>query len=644
MSLRFKINLILIITFLSVTLSVTYFFLEKQKELIQLNIKDQAKAITTLVSDDLVKILYLNNPDLIADVGRQLQKIPNLKAAYFFDTQNKPLISIENPMPTSPENVISLDTPIHYQGLDLGHAYFIFDNKTFGKEKDKLNQFLLYTLILLPLLSLLFTHWFDHTFTARIQQLNDALKKTAEQKDFSLRLQPKGKDTLSEATQNFNRLIQMVDEKTRKLKYQAQHDTLTGLYNRNYLLQAIEHSLTSDQPYSLGYLDLDQFKVINDTCGHIAGDALLKDLSNRLNQFLAQIPNSLIGRIGGDEFIILIQHANRTEVETIFDALLNEIHNFRFTFYEHTYKVGASIGLIHYMPSPDINAIELLSAADAACYQAKEQGRDTIISYDFNQEGQLLLQQNMTLVAKITQALEQDRFKIYLQPITNAEPPHHTSHYEVLLRLQDEAGQFISPARFIPVAEQYGLAKQVDLWVLRHTLHLMTIHPQFVEQIHFLNINLSANLLADPQAIQLVEALLTESSIPYDKLCFEVTETGTLTSMENTQAFIKHFQQKGIKFALDDFGTGMASFHYLSELNVDILKIDGSFIDKMVNDPVMKELVETMADIGHITHCTVVAEKVENEVEIHLLQKMQVDKLQGYYFSAPKPFEHFANA
>ena len=251
----------------------------------------------------------------------------------------------------------------------------------------------------------------------RLSCLNKALADTTQKKDFSIRLPLCKNDEIGQARDNFNALVSMVEAKTTFLKHQANHDSLTGLFNRHYLLEKIEKTLQDQtQPHALCYLDLDQFKVVNDTCGHLAGDALLMELATQLQHYVQQQPDLVLGRIGGDEFILLIKNKTQIQIEHITHQIQELVHNFHFQFMEREFLIGVSMGVIFYQ-NQNSNAQALLSAADAACYQAKNEGRDKVVMYAFGDDQLLEQQQSMNWVTQIYHALEHNEFELYWQPI-----------------------------------------------------------------------------------------------------------------------------------------------------------------------------------------------------------------------------------
>ena len=351
-----------------------------------------------------------------------------------------------------------------------------------------------------------------------------------------------------------------------------------------------------------------------------------------------------MGRIGGDEFILLLKNRDKAKINSIVEKIHSIIKNLNFIYFERSFPIESSIGVIYFQNSL-VPASELLSAADAACYEAKNKGRNTIVSLDIKEQAQSSHQQDMNLISTIYTAIEQDLFKLYFQPIVNIDydKSEKYNHFETLLRLPDPRNpeKLISPALFIPIAERYGLAFKIDLWVIENLFKILNTNLTYLTELDVISINLSIDTLVAKTSIVEIEALFTQYKIPTNKICFEITETGFASSVENIIDFINHFKQQKVRFSLDDFGSGMSSFGYLSQLDVDYLKIDGSFVQYLENNPINQEMVFAMCRIGKSLNKKIIAEYVETEETIQLLEGMQVDYLQGYFFSQPRPIDEF---
>lgn len=644
MSFRSKLNLLFTSLILSIGLGSIWLQKYQQQQIIQISLQEQAISISTLIADDFAKIIYFNETSSMTIIASQLKKIPSLISAHIFDTKGKLLLKVISKAETN--NTYKTSTKLTYQGSNIGKINFIFyDNKLTNKSKF-FELYFMFSIVLFSIIGLILVFFIDKKFISRLEVLNLALKETAISKDFSFRLNPSLTDEIGRAQANFDNLIATVEDKTSKLEFQANHDSLTGLYSREVLLENIKVSIRIKATFfhAVCYIDLDQFKVVNDTCGHKAGDMLLAELAIEFKLFLKTYPNTTIGRIGGDEFILLIKNRSLPEINDLTADLLKTIRNLNFKFMERSFPVGASIGVITYKETT-LFAGDILSSADAACYEAKEKGRNQIVCHSLCENNLSVNQQEMNLVSKIYNALDEDGFKLFLQPIVSAKHISTTEYniFETLLRMPSKVnkGEIISPALFIPASERYGLSEKVDYWVVDNLFKKISNEPLFIKSVKYISINLSISSLASNEMQHKIMNLFLKHNIDFHKICFEITETGVSSQVDKAIKFIDFFKELGVSFSLDDFGTGMSSFSYLSQLDVDFLKIDGHFISNMENDLIKQEMVHAMVRIGKTLNKKVVAEYVETEKAIRLLQDMQVDYLQGYYFSQAHPIQYF---
>ncbi|MGD8339333.1 MAG: EAL domain-containing protein [Gammaproteobacteria bacterium] len=427
-------------------------------------------------------------------------------------------------------------------------------------------------------------------------------------------------------------------ELNRRLSYAASHDILTELVNRTEFENRLERALKSakalETSYAVLYLDLDQFKIVNDACGHSAGDQLLKQMGALLKSKIRW--RDTLARLGGDEFGVLLESCTMEEANRTAETLREVINDFRFTWDDRTFRLGASIGVVPITPSTD-NVAALLTAADSACAAAKDAGRNRVYSYEENDIDLMKRRKEMQWAARISNALDENRFELFRQTI---EPLHSGldtgAHYELLLRMLDENGKLVSPDLFIVAAERYGLTSSIDRWVIANALRWLVSEADERERLALCSINLSGQSLADEKFLPFVIEQFQHSGIDGRLICFEITETAAIASYSQANRFIHALKEFGCRFALDDFGTGLSSFGYLKHFPVDFLKIDGSFVREIVHDPIDREMVRSINEIGHLTGKQTIAEFAENAEIITMLRGMGVDYAQGYGVEKPK--------
>jgi len=421
----------------------------------------------------------------------------------------------------------------------------------------------------------------------------------------------------------------------------AYHDTLTGLFNRTEFerrLRVALHNASVENQYALLYLDLDQFKIVNDTCGHIAGDELLKQITLLLKEPVRG--SDTLARLGGDEFGVLLDQCTIVHAEEVARRMLQLIDEFRFSWKDKIFSIGVSIGLVM-LDSPDQNYTEVMRAADMACYAAKDKGRGRIHIYHPNDAELMQRRGEMEWVEQLNSGLKNNQFVMHMQCIVSLAGLTDGPFCEFLLRLKGGDGKLILPGVFIPAAERYDLMPKLDRWVLtnvfEHLKEKFSANQAKANSIHF--VNLSGATLGDAGFLKFVREALSRSNIPPQSICFEVTETAAIANLSNALAFIQSVKSLGCKVALDDFGTGLSSFSYLKAFTADYLKIDGGFVRDMLADPMDAAIVQAINNIGHVAGMKTIAEFVENAEIRARLTEMGVDYAQGYGIHKPEAID-----
>ncbi|MES2207567.1 MAG: EAL domain-containing protein [Pseudomonadota bacterium] len=427
-------------------------------------------------------------------------------------------------------------------------------------------------------------------------------------------------------------------EMTAAMTYQATHDALTDLINRREFERRLALALQSGhehQDHTLLYLDLDQFKIVNDTCGHIAGDELLRQLTVLLRDKLRK--NDLLARLGGDEFGILLQNCTTEPAKDIAELVRQTISDFNFVWLDKKFPIGVSIGLVSFT-NGDSLLPDIMRMADAACYVAKDMGRNRIHVYS-NEDQQLVRRHGeMSWIARIKKALDEHRFVLYSQQILAlGEDGEGGNHYELLLRMFDEKGDIIPPMAFIPAAERYSLMPLLDRWVIQTAFAGHAERHQQGEPWGTCAINLSGKSICDENFLAFVSEQFLRYKVSPKSICFEITETAAIANLSQAIILIRALKAMGCRFALDDFGSGMSSFAYLKHLPVDYLKIDGGFVKDMVEDKIDRAMVKSINEIGQVMGIKTIAEFVENEAILAALREIGVNFAQGYGIEKPKP-------
>ncbi len=419
-------------------------------------------------------------------------------------------------------------------------------------------------------------------------------------------------------------------------------DPLTQLPNRLHFERRLENmfesACTNNETHALCYLDLDQFKVVNDSCGHSAGDLLLQQLAGVFRQHIRSV--DLFARIGGDEFALLLEHCSPAGAERIANQLRSAVQDFRFFWQGRCFTVGVSIGVVPVQATSG-SASRIMSLADASCYVAKQQGRNRVHLCKESDTRIEAYDADIRWAARLQQALSEDGFELFCQPVLAcAHRQPHAGFLEILVWLRDPDGELIAPGEFLCVAERYGLVPVIDRWVLARALSWLQDKPCLNPGTRY-SFNLSGYSLADDDFLNFVIDRIDSSGIDPELLAFEITESGAALNFTRTLKFISVLKGMGCCFILDDFGTGLSSFTYLQSLNIDYLKIDGQFVNKVLRSDVDLRVLDAIVQLGRSLQITTIAECVESELVFRKLQQLGVDLAQGYYLQAPVPLETY---
>ena len=427
----------------------------------------------------------------------------------------------------------------------------------------------------------------------------------------------------------------------REMSYQASHDALTGLVNRTEFERRLEAALDSARgegvSHVVSYLDLDRFKLVNDSCGHLAGDNLLREIAALLKQRVRD--SDTVARVGGDEFAMLLAGCPLDKARQIADDVCQTIGDYHFAWQDHRFDIGVSIGLVE-VTKDSGSAEGVLSAADSACYVAKQQGRGRVHVYSSRDEVLARERGEIQWLQRLQTALKENRFELYVQPIIALGSRGQTGPAaEVLLRMRDESGKAILPIHFLSSAERYQLMSHIDRWVVQAALTAIASGAPHLPTGRTCSINLSAQTLGDEDFLEFVVDVLDHTGVSPDKICFELPESAVVNHMDHAQRFIDVLHGIGCRFALDDFGSGIGSFSHLKHLSLDYLKIDGMYTRDLEQDSVNREMVAAMIKLARTLDFQVVAEQVEDQESFEALRGLGVDFVQGFVVERPRPLQ-----
>lgn len=424
----------------------------------------------------------------------------------------------------------------------------------------------------------------------------------------------------------------------RQMSYQATHDALTGLVNRREFERRLEESIESghrgDANHVLCYLDLDRFKLINDTSGHLAGDSMLREVAKLLRDAVRD--SDTVARLGGDEFGMLLIGCPLEKARQIADDVCRNVGDYRFVWKDRIFSIGVSVGLVE-ISRESGTLEELLAAADSACYVAKKQGSGRVAVYSARDEALARHTGEIQWLQKLQSALKENRFQLYTQVIVPAYGDNGGPGLEVLVRLKDESGQDVPPSEFVKAAERYRLMGLVDRWVVQTTLSALGRGAIPIAANRSIAINISGQTLGDVQFLEFVVECLDSTGVAPNQVCFEITETAVVANLDHARRFVGVLHGMGCQFALDDFGSGVGSFSNLKNLPMDYLKIDGSFMRNLAKDSVNQAMVTAMIRLARTLNFKVIAEQVEDAAALDTAKRMGVDYVQGYAVGRPQP-------
>lgn len=640
------------------TLSLTYWLDQKQREALAIEL---SQTLNNSMSHDMLKALVSNETDVFSDLSFRLSQFNSVDRVLLYNDQNQAVFEYKkNPDYEYDQLVAEATEEPRFSGVDLYVKLpLAVDKYTFGEVvyiidmhdlTTQLNEHLIYLIIAFPLellIGFFLTLKLSRLYSRPFETLALAMKNSQPTENNFPILTTTSQNEVKSLFDGFNQMMSQISTTTEQLRYQAEHDQLTGFYNQQGFQTKLEHYLYAEEQsvdtrHILLQIDLDQFKLINDSVGHVAGDELLKMVAASC---AADLPkNSILARTGGDDFMILIPNCSLEEGTQQAQKTLATLKDFRFIWEGESLSVSASMGLVAFKPF-EYTLEGLIKAADSAFYAAKSTGRNQLHFYQPGDSSTQKFDRDMEVAGFIKEALGDgpSRFELFAQAIVPLQAESTQFGYEILIRLWDNKGNFIPPDFFLPTAERYQMMAEIDIFVLWTFLETVTQHPEHIQNLHAAHVNLAGGSLNNTEFQAKVKQAIEHFDFPWEKLNLELTETSAVGNLTKASDFIQYCKNQKIGFALDDFGTGMSSFEYLKNLPFDVVKIDGSFVKDMHTDPTDKAVIRYIQEISALRNQETVAEYVETLEDVKVLTEIGITYGQGYYLGKPKPLTEWLN-
>ena len=615
----------------------------------------EARTITKSLNNDFLKVILNPNTDAMADISYRLSAFKTVNGIILYDEnaqalfrygkideiqKSKKAVLIANNLFTPDSLLVKSD--LLADNYALGFTLMDIDLAQY-KQKQELATLTAFAILPFALLlGLIISLYLSRSYTRPFAQLINAMKKSDPTHGEIVEARTSAKNEIKELFDGFNALMRQVSSSSNKLRFQVEHDPLTNIKNRFYMEGALQTALLdeSNQNYNLLYLNLDQFKLINDAAGYQAGDELLKMI---VSEYAKIIPkNSIFARVDGDGFMALLKNSSKEEGLDFLEKSVKKLNDFRFVWENEAYSVSASVGLVEFQ-SFQFTLKELIKTANSSLYAAKAMGRNKFYVFNPKDDVTLLLNRELETSTFVKEALSDgpSRFELFAQAIVPLQYETDKVSYEILIRMWDKENNFVAPDDFLPTAQKHQLMAEIDAFVLWSYLNTVTKHPQHIENLHSVHINLAGSSLTNPDFQAKVKEAVVHFNFPWSKLELEVTETSAVGNFNKANEFITWLKNIGIGLALDDFGTGMASFEYLKSLPFDVVKIDGSFVKDMHTDPIDRAVIKYIHEISALKGQETVAEYVETQEDVDELTKIGVTYGQGYFLGKPKPLSQW---
>lgn len=634
------------------TLFVINHFDKQEAEQIAL---DVVKTFTISSNNDLIKAPLSPSADTFADINNRISGYKNVNSMVILDENKKPImhygdVSSIIEYQEQLKNKDHLFTEYHLFAINPITA----DNHTFGytlldvdpteyREKQLQDFYSLMLLFPITLFAGILVSWIlSLNYTRPFSNLAKAMRKNDVAANQFYEVESPAKNEVGQLFDGYNQMIHKIEATTDQLRYQSEHDDLTGLYNRYYIEREINDALQDEtiDSNALIMIDLDQFNIINNAAGFQAGDELLKMIANQCQQHLPEFAK--LARIGGDDFYLLLRNVSEPEALELIKDRISALADFRFSWEGEAYSISACMGMVIFKPN-QYTLEEVIKAAHSAFHTAKSKGRGKFEIYQESGDANTLYREDIQVANFIKEALGDGpaRFELFAQDIVPLQQQTDKVSYEILIRMWDSNGEFVSPGSFLPTAERYQLMTEIDVHVLWNFLEMVTQHPEHIEKLHVAHVNLAGATLNNPDFQAKLKEAVSKFSFPWHKLELEVTETSAVGNFNQAKQFIEYCKSLGIGLALDDFGTGMSSFEYLKSLPFDVVKIDGSFVKDMHKDPSDKAVIRYIQEISAYRNQETVAEFVETQEDVDTLREIGITYEQGYFPGKPRPLSEW---
>ena len=650
---KIKTQLIVFMTLLIIVIeaSTLFFILNIQKKETQQSAISETDAITKSLNNDLLKYILNPTADMLSDITYRLSAFKKIEGVILYDQDKNAIFQYgnidqlnNNQFSIFKKEIIFTDDhlftkkDISADDYTLGYELINVDLSSF-KQKEKNITYTIFTIFPFALFfGFIISLFLSKNYTKPFLELLNAMKKSDPTNNKISTIKTDANNEIKELFDGFNLQMEQIYKSSKKLQFQANHDQLTGIYNRFYIEEELKNTLKNEtsQSHNLFYIKLDQFDFISDSVGHQAGDELLKMISNEYKTILSD--HSIFARFVGDEFLVLFKSSSHADGVSFLEKSLEKLSDFRFVWEGETYSVSATIALINFKPF-EYTLKELLKAINATLHTAKEKGKNKSHIYDPSDLITKRYRTEVETAAQIKEALNTgpSQFELFAQDIVPLQKESTKVSYEILIRMWDKDKNLISPMDFLPAAERYQLMAEIDMHVLWTYLETVTKSKKHIENLHSAHINLAGSTLNNPDFQSKIKYAVEYFDFPWEKLELEVTESSAIGNFNQANEFISWLKIQNIGLALDDFGTGMASFEYLKSLPFDVVKIDGSFVKDMHTDPIDKAVIKYIQEIAHLKGQETVAEYVETKEDVEELKAIGITYGQGYYLGKPRP-------